>query len=265
MYFTPSAQRTLKNLVRKVSGVLAGLALMTGLSTAQAAQVATIDYVGSSGLSANALFSLDQSGNTLVILLTNNSAAPYGGSGVNGGSNMVLSSINFDLGEIDITGGSIALAPGSTIVKRSGSSWNPQSGSDLSEKYGYSNSGVGNSGVAFANALHAVTSHSNGGNNVTDFTGDSGISGGLDYGLVAPGSTAFGNSKYVLDAVELRLFLSNPLTDLNFLNSGSYVEFGSDYAFVAGQNNSINIPEPGSFLAGGLLLGVAALRRRRGR
>lgn len=265
MPFMQNVHRTFNKLAARASGILAGLVLMTGVSASQAAQVATVDYVGANGLSANALFSLDQSGNTLVILLTNNSAAPYGGSGVNGDSKMVLSSINFDLGEIDITGGSIALAPGSSIVKRSGTNWSPQTATDLSEKYGYSNSGVGNTGVPFASALHAITSHSNGGNNVTDFTGDTGISGGLDYGLVATGSSPFGNSKFVLNAVEVRLFLSNPLTNLNFLNSGSYVEFGSDYAFVAGQNNSINIPAPGSFLAGGALLAVVALRRRRGR
>ena len=70
------------------------------------------------GLSASAEYEL-LNPTTLQITLVNTSVAPFGG----GESDMVLSSLNFDLGGTTITGGSVALGPGSSVVSRSDDIW----------------------------------------------------------------------------------------------------------------------------------------------
>lgn len=228
--------------------------------TASAAQAATLVEYEDGGLAATALFSLEDSGSTLVIELTNTSIAPFGGS--NASANMVLSSINFDLGSVSITGGSVSLAGSSTIVKNASGAWGTQASVNLNGEYGYSNTGIGNAPSPVTNALNSVTSHSNGGMSVTTFTGVAGgVGGGLDFGLVAPTSSGFGGSHFVLDSVEIRLSLNSALADLSFLESGSYVEFGSDHLYVPGGTTFI-VPEPSVGIAGAALLALAGIRRR---
>ncbi|MCL5270684.1 MAG: PEP-CTERM sorting domain-containing protein, partial [bacterium] len=118
----------------------------------------------------------------------------------------------------------------------------------------------GNAGTGVVvGALNAVTSHSNGGNAVTNFNGDvGGVGGGLDFGLVAAGSTPFGNSSFILDSIIIDLALDQSLLNLDFLNQGSYVEFGSDYLYVPPV-----IPEPATLSLVALGLGIAGFARRR--
>ncbi len=217
----------------------------------------TVDYASGTGLNAQATFDLTGGGSTLCITLTNNSVSPFGN--VNGSANIVLSSINFDLGSTLITGGMVSLNSGSNVVNSSGPVWGTVATPDLNAEFGFSNTGIGNTGGAsLANALNAVTSHSNGGNAVTNFNGVvGGVGGGLDYGLVATGSTAFGNSDFILDSVVIKLTLNNPLTNLDFLGNGSYVEFGSDHLYV--------VPEPAtaSLIVLGLLGLIMRARRNR--
>jgi hypothetical protein len=56
-----------------------------------------------------------------------------------------------------------------------------------------------------------------------------------------------------------------PLADLSFLDSGSYVEFGSDHQYVPGTPETPNtpIPEPTSLLLVGTGAVVLAARARR--
>jgi hypothetical protein len=208
-----------------------------------------VNYIGQSGLQAHAEYDL-VSATQLSIILTNNSVAPFGGSGVNGDANMVLSSINFELGGPSIVGGSVTLNGASSVVERSGTAWVTDGGyaGNLNKEYGYSNTGVGNKAASSSHIVGlttaqidtlldgAVTSHSNGGMHVTNFLGTvGGVDGGLDFGLVASGSTGFGNNNFVLSSVKILLNLSGAgLTDLSFLDKGSYVEFGSDYSYVGG-------------------------------
>ncbi len=215
-----------------------------------------VDYFGNNGVAAEATFDLLDGGSTLQIVLKNTSVAPFAG----GGANMVLSSINFDLGTIDIIGGNVGLAGGSDVVIRSGAVWAPEVAPNLNVEYGYSNTGIGNAAPpGLGGADNSVTSHSNGGNHVTTFHGDvGGVGGGLDFGLVGATSSPFGNNKFILDCVDLRLTLSAPLLNLSFLQGGSYVEFGSDFAFIPNV-----VPEPTTWAL--LVLGAAALpvwRRR---
>ncbi len=247
-----------------VAILVTGLLGTLGLPTATADPI-TINYLGTGdneGLGATAIFTLVNP-TTLNMVLTNISTAPFGG--VNGSANMVLSSIGLNLGASSISGGFISLYGGSNVVRRSGSSWQPHSFSgNLNRKYGFSNTGVGNFGPGvIPGALNVITSHRAGGSAVTRFSGQTGLRGGLNFGLVAPGSTGFGNKKYIQDGVDVTLYLDDPLGGLSFLNSGSYVEFGSDHAFLPG---SAAIPEPATiFLLSAGFAGVAGYRWRRRR
>ena len=180
------------------------LVALVGHSSAHANLVT---YTGSgtdSGLNATADFTFV--GSTLTIKLTNTSVSPFGG--VDADASMVLSSINFQLpAGITITGGSVALNTGSNIVSNTAGTWTNAVGVfDLNAEYGYSNTGIGNPTPPFPSALNAVTSHSNGGMNVTNFNGVAGgVGGGLDFGLVASGSTGFGNNEFILDSVVVTL------------------------------------------------------------
>ena len=225
---------------------------MLALCTAQAIPVT---YTGAGGLSAQADFVLS-SPSILEITLMNTSTAPYGG----GEANMVLSSLNFNLGGATITGGSVALGAGSNVVSKSGGSWAVEATPSLDAEWGYSNTGVGNSPAPVVGAFQSVTAHTNGGGAVTAFDGTPGpLSGGLDFSLVASGSNAFGNSSFILDTLVLTLTLSEDLADLSFLANGSYVEFGSDFLYVP--DRPPVIPEPTTLALLGLGLSLAGLRR----
>jgi hypothetical protein len=217
--------------------------IAAAMSAGRAAHASVeVNYVGSSGLQANAIFDLVDATH-LSIVLTNTSVSPFGG----GGSDMVLSSINFEVGVADIIGGTVMLNGTSAVVTRSGAAWVPSGfAGDLDDEYGFSNGGVGNAsgsgailvGVTAAeiDALldSAVTSHSGGGSSVTTFNGASGVPGGLDFGLVATGSAGFGGSEFIRDSIKILLTLSASVTDLDFLEDGTYVEFGSDFSYVGG-------------------------------
>lgn len=251
------------------------------LIDASAGQISYTGSGASAGLNATADFQLIAPKH-LKITLDNTSVTPFGG--VNGDAAMVLSSLNFDLAAgIDITSGSVALSNGSGVVNNTGGVWGVSSWSgSLKEKYAYSNTGVGNnasSGATLSNITasqvaalnNSVTSHSNGGQSLTRFSGGSGLPGGLDFGLVAAGSSAFGKKNFIRSSIVIDLMLSQEITDLSFLTTGSYVEFGSDNAFTGGviiggspPPPASAAPEPGA-MAIWLLLGVGGVARRRSR
>jgi len=239
-------------MIRKLFARTFSATLLVGMLSVPA-HADLITYDAGNGLSATADFTLV--GNTLTILLTNTSTDPFGGQ--DGSAGMILSSLNFDLPTgINITDGAAALGAGSQVVTSTNTtSWSVYGGSyDLNDKYGFSNTGIGNTGSSvYLNATSALTSHNNGGVAVTSFDGATGIANnGLDFGLVADGSHDIGNNRlFIQDSVLLTLTLNSALSDLSFLDSGSYVEFGSDSSFVRGHE----VPEPTSLL----LFGVGAL------
>jgi hypothetical protein len=238
---------------RLAAAVATAAWLLAGWPTQLQATPVTLNYENGNGLAARATFDLLDGGNTLKIVLENTSDVPFGG--MDGDAAMVLSSINFDLGDaVQILDGEVSLVTGSAVVMPMGGAWTPQATPNLNVEYGYSNAGIGNDPAPFSGAKHAVTSHSNGGNNVTTFDGATGLPGGLDYGLVAMSSTSFGMQEFVQHAVDIRLSLSQPLTDMSFLNKGSYVEFGSDHAYVP-------VPEPAAIALAALGLPFVLWRR----
>lgn len=205
-------------------------------------------------------------GTTLTVLLANTSVVPVGGQ--NGSASMVLSSLSFDLpAGIDVLGGSAVLGPGATVVQSTtGSAWSSFGGPvELNLQYGFSNTGVRNSGGVILGATTAMTSHSNGGNQVIAFGGGGIANNGLEWGLVPFNSLDHGDRKvFVQNSVLFTLQLSAPLTDTSFLANGTYVEFGSDHLYVPGTELT-PVTESASLaiVGSGALLVAARMRKRR--
>lgn len=198
-----------------------------------------------SGLSAKATFDL-LNPTTLQIALQNTSTGlPLGFSN----SDQLLTSLSFDLGAADILGGSAAIGSASAAVNFDAGAFGP--GADVGGEWGYGNGGTTGLLANFVSSNTAGAVALGGAN--LDGPGElDGPQGGL---VANPILEPLGGLGAIQDEVVFTLTLSQPLSDLSFLNNGVIAEFGSDAAFI--------VPEPGvvSLLVVGLL--AAAGRRRR--
>ncbi len=205
----------------------------------------TINFTGPDGLSGTADFSI--SGGNLVIVLTNTSTGvPSGFSN----SDQLLTSIAFDLpGSMTITGGSVLVGTGSTAYFETGTYGAP---SIISGEWGYGNSGTTGFGtlVNYVSAMQAGTTAFS----VTNLDGPAVLDGpqsGLTNGIIPLGGLGA-----VQSSVLITLNLNGTLSNLDFLNNGVIIEFGSDAAFVP-------VPESATLLLlGSGLIGLWGLRRK---
>lgn len=220
--------------------IVAALIAFTSPATAD-----TIYFTGPDGLSGTADFSIV--GTNLVIVLTNTSTdVPSGFDN----SDQLLTSIAFDLPDsMTITGGSVAVGTGSTAYFDTGTYG---AAYDISGEYGYGNSGTTGFGtlVNYVSAMEAGTTAFSG----TNLDGPAvldGPQGGLTNGIIPLGGLGA-----VQNSVLITLNLSGTLSNLDFLDDGVIIEFGSDAAFVP-------VPEPATLLLVGFgLIGLWGLRRK---
>lgn len=200
-----------------------------------------------SGLSATAIFTLNGPTELEIVLINTSTDAPdYFDS-----SDQILTGISFNMGGINITGGSVEIGPDasdkslnfSEVVSQLGQ------GDDVSSEWGYGN--IGATGM-LTNLVSANTSHVSPFSAMPNLDGPEGLDGPQG-GIVAnPAVVDIGGMGVIEDSIVITLNLSGALGDLSFLENGVIVEFGSDAAFV---------PEPATICLLGL--GGLLLRRRR--
>lgn len=255
-----------------VGGAILVFACVFGFFSPLASQASVLMlFDDPSGLSAEAMFSYEGN-NWLKIILTNTST----GSVSDEASDQILTTISFDLGGKNIVGGGVTISPGS--VSLNFDNLGPgvpqlEGGADISGEWGYGNNGTTNLLPNIVSAMEAGV-HKNifegadiqfAGNDldIPNLTGpNSGKLDGPEGGLVAnPFVVDPGGLGVIQDSVIIMLLLEdNPDGwDLNFLNDGAIVEFGSDSTFASGSV----VPIPSAILLlGSGLLGLAGLRKK---
>ena len=201
------------------------------------------------GLGAVATFTLDTDNPTkLQIELTNTSI--YLPS-VFDSSDQLLTSISFDFdGIASITSGIVVVGPDSYSMNFDNVAAQLVAGDDASGEWGYNNSNPASTGML----PHLVTA--TGGNHQmfsnVNLDGNSNNLGGPQGGLATDPALITTTSGYIADTVVITIDLDATLTDLDFLDNGARVEFGSDAAFL---------PEPATMAL--LALGGLVIRRRK--
>lgn len=236
--------------MRAKASIFLGVALAAVSADAASASIIVI-YSGPSGLSAVAEFTVTNA-TTLQIRLRNTSTGVPGGFD---SADQILTGVSWDFNQdIEITGGTVFTGP--TSLSLNFSILNVGANADVSGEYGYGN---GDGSGALQNFFSTNTS------GATPFGGanlDSTVNiDGPQAGLVAnPAIVPLGGLGAIQNEVIATLTLSGVLTESKFLSdlltNHTFVEFGSDAAFVEGF-----VPAPAALA----LLGVAGVLGRRRR
>lgn len=222
------------------------------------AAAATILLNDPSGLSAEVEFSLVNPTTLEVRTKNTSTGAPSGFAA----ADQILTSVSWDFsGSTSITGGSVKTGPTSGSVNFSVA--NVGANADVSGEYGFGNGGT--TGL-FANFISGNTAGATsfGGTNLDGPAGLNGPQGGL---IASPAVVSLGGLGAIQNEWIATLTLASPLANLDFLDSGIIVEYGSDAAFLPGDPDGGIIPEPATTTL--VVVGCAAmfmvrrLRRRR--
>ena len=221
--------------------------------SAAAGQIVTVS--DASGLSAEVEFTLLDP-MTLVVRAKNTSTGvPSGFSS----ADQLLTSVSWDFSPAglsagtSITGGSVIIGPMSSSMSFSTGSYG--AGYDVSGEYGYGNSGGTGILPNFVSGNTAGATPFGGAN----LDGPVNLNG-PQAGLVAnPALVSLGGLGAIQNEIIATLTLSNPIADLNFLDQGVTVEFGSDAAFLT----THTIPEPSSVVLGLTALASLTVCKRR--
>jgi hypothetical protein len=225
-------------------GIVAAAALSSG-----PAHAVTYNLADASGLSAEVEFTLIDPTTLEVRLRNTSTGAPLGFSN----SDQLLTGVSWDFAPPgapgpDITGGTIVIGPTSASAHFSTGAYGP--GTSVGGEWGFSNN---NSTGLLQNFISAnaaqVTAF--GGLNLDGPANIDGPQGGL---VANPAVIGLGGLGAIQDEVIATLTIDTPLANLDFLNEGVRVEFGSDAFFIT-------VPEPGTL--GLIALGGAILAARR--
>lgn len=242
---------------KSIQRFLAAAAVITALACAPAS-AATILISDPSGLSAEVEFSLVNPTTLTVRAKNTSTGAPVGFTG----ADQILTSVSWDFGgSTSITGGSVRTGPTSGSVNFSVANVGPSA--DVSGEYGFGNGGT--TGL-FGNFISGNTAGATpfGGTNLDGPAGLNGPQGGL---IASPAVVSLGGLGAIQDEWIATLTLASPLANLDFLDSGILVEYGSDAAFLPGDPDGGIIPEPGTTtlaVVGCAVIFIArGLRRRR--
>ena len=249
----PTAGR--RRLALRALRTLIACSLLT-VATSHVSAGTILQFQNSDGLQAEAEFTIINA-TTLEIRLKNTSTGVP--AEFSAGADQILTSISWSFGGTTvITGGSVKTGPSSASLNFSIS--NVGANADVSGEYGFGNGG---STGLFDNFISGNSA------GITPFGGanlDGPVSlNGPQAGLVAnPLPIGLGGQGAIQDEWIATLTLSgDPLTDLNFLDDGATIEFGSDAAFI-----TTHAPEPSTFILAAVacagMIGLARRRRRFG-
>lgn len=232
----------------RLGSALAGAIAAVLVSSAPSGAI-TFILSDASGLSAEAEFTLINP-TTLEVRLRNTSTGAPGGFS---NSDQILTGVSWDFtppgaSGPDITGGSIVIGPTSASLNFSTGAYGP--GTNVGGEWGFSNDNMTGLLQNFISA-NAAQVTALGGLNLDGPGSIDGPQGGL---VADPEVIALGGLGAIQDEVVATLTIDTPLANLNFLNDGVRVEFGSDAFFIT-------VPETGTL--GLLALGAAILSVRR--
>jgi len=235
--------------MRTAISVLAVCGIGCGASLAQTAMY---DFIGSSGLSAEAEFTLVDATTVSIRVRNTSTGAPAGFDG----ADQLLTSISFDLDGAMIVGGSAMTGSSSYSIGYGANDVGPNE--NIGGEWGYGNAGT--TGL-FNNFISTNTAGTTARFDPSQNLGGppGGGLNGPEGGIIAnPAVASLGGLSAIQDEVIFTITISAPIQDLSFLDRGVRIEWGSDAEFTTGAL----VPTPGS---AALLLasGVLAMRRRR--
>ncbi|MCB9838329.1 MAG: hypothetical protein H6813_03240 [Phycisphaeraceae bacterium] len=229
--------------------IMAAAVAAAGLAMAAPASATIISFMDSSGLSAEAEFTLLNPNQIQIRLKNTSTGVPMGFDS----ADQLLTGLTWDTFGVagqTITGGTAITGPDSSSIGFNHANVGP--GGDVGGEWGYGMGPISGLSNFFITGNMSGQTLFGGANLDGPANGD-----GPQAGLVAdPALVALGGTGAIQDEIIVTINLSLPQPNLDFLSVADvYVEYGSDAAFV-------HVPTPGSLALFGVA-GVAAVRRRR--
>ncbi len=194
-----------------------------GLCSADAAMI--FDLTGPDGLSASAVFTLNNPTELQITLINNSTGVPAGFDS----SDQLLTGISWDFGMAVGATGTVVIGPGGQSINFSLIDPQLGAGADVSGEWGYGNTG-GTGMLTNIVSTNAAKATQFSGANLDGAPGLDGPQAGIC--TDPPQVSLGGNLGAIADSVVITLTLDTSLANLNFLENGVVAEFGSDAAFV---------------------------------
>ncbi len=211
------------------------------------ADAVIFDLTGPDGLSASAVFTLNNPTELQITLINNSTGVPAGFDS----SDQLLTGISWDFGMAVGATGTVVIGPGGQSINFDQIDPQLGAGADVSGEWGYGNTG-GTGMLTNIVSTNAAKATRFSGANLDGAPDLDGPQGGI---CTDPPWVSLGGLGAVADSVVITLTLDTSLANLSFLvENGVVAEFGSDAAFV---------PEPATICLLGLGSLSLILRRRR--